>query len=73
MADFIRMLEYKCARYGTEFVKVDRWYPSAKTCSACGTAKSALLLSERTGRGHTCGFDCDGDLNPVRNIEVFTA
>jgi putative transposase len=58
--------------HGTGLVRVGCWYPSAKTCSACGTVKSALLLSERTGCYHTRGFDCDRDLNPVRNIEVFT-
>ncbi len=73
MADFIHMLEYKCAWHGIECVKVDHWHPSAKTCSACGTVKSALLLSERTDRCHTCGFDGARDLNAARNIEVFTA
>ena len=31
------MLEYKTAN-GTadELVVIDRWYPSSKTCSACG-------------------------------------
>ena len=48
------------------------WYPSAKTGSACGTVKFALLLSERAGRCHTCGFDGDRDLNAVHNIEMST-
>ncbi len=42
MADFIRMLEYKCEREGARFEKVDRWYPSSKTCSHCGAHKVAL-------------------------------
>ena len=30
------MIEYKAARYGRRVITVDRWYPSSKTCSACG-------------------------------------
>ena len=56
MAEFVRQLEYKCAWYGTGFEKVDRWYPSSKTCSACGAVKQSLLLSERTYRCNICGF-----------------
>jgi putative transposase len=31
-----RMLDYKAGRYGRTVAVVDRWYPSSKTCSACG-------------------------------------
>ena len=30
MAGFLTKLEYKCAWYGAEFVKADRWFPSSK-------------------------------------------
>jgi putative transposase len=30
------MLEYKCQWYGRDLVVTGRWYPSSKTCSACG-------------------------------------
>ena len=33
---FRAMLEYKAARYGRRVIVIDRWYPSSKTCSACG-------------------------------------
>jgi IS605 OrfB family transposase len=35
-AEFRSMLEYKAQRHGRTVVAVDRWYPSSKTCSACG-------------------------------------
>ena len=72
MAEFVRQLEYKCGWYGTAFEKVDRWYPSSKTCSACGVVKQSLLLSERTYRCNLCGFECDRDENAARNLQAYT-
>ncbi len=34
--EFRRQLTYNCQRYGRELVVTGRWYPSSKTCSACG-------------------------------------
>ncbi|MDY0208121.1 MAG: RNA-guided endonuclease TnpB family protein [Pseudomonas sp.] len=41
---FIAMLTYKAGWYGKQLVKIDRWFPSSKTCSGCGhvLAKSEL-------------------------------
>ena len=36
MSFFITRLEDKCRKNGKLFVKVDRWYASSQTCSACG-------------------------------------
>ena len=71
MAEFVRMLEYKCAWHGAQFVKVDPWFASSKTCSACGAVKAALSLSERIYRCDRCGFECDRDLNAARNIKAY--
>ena len=71
LGEFVRQLEYKCAWYGTEFQLIDRWYPSSKTCSACGAVKQSLLLSERTYRCLQCGFECDRDENAARNLQAF--
>jgi len=38
--EFRKMMEYKCKRYGIEFIEADKWYPSSKTCSKCGYVKS---------------------------------
>ena len=71
MAEFVRILEYKCAWHGAQFVKVDPWFPSSKTCSVCGAVKAALSLSERMYRCDRCGFECDRDLNAARNIQAY--
>ena len=36
MSGFLTKLEYKCAWYGVEFAKVDRWFASSKLCAHCG-------------------------------------
>ena len=47
---------YKCTWYGTEFRRMDRGYPSSRTCRGCGTVKQSRLLSERTCQCTTFGF-----------------
>ena len=43
-----RMLGYKTTWHGGTLVLADRFYPSSKTCSGCGTVKTKLGLAERT-------------------------
>ena len=69
-AEFRRQLEYKTARTGARLHIVDRWYPSSKTCSACGAVKAKLSLSERVYRCDGCGLVMDRDLNAAVNILV---
>jgi len=66
---FRQQLEYKCQLYGSELIVVDRWFPSSKTCSNCGTKKETLLLSERMFHCSYCGFEVDRDLNASINLE----
>ncbi|MCU0542990.1 MAG: transposase [Oscillatoriaceae cyanobacterium Prado104] len=40
-----RQLTYKCKLYGSSLIVVDRWFPSSKTCSNCGTKKETLFMS----------------------------
>ena len=68
--EFRRQLEYKTARTGAALRVIDRWYPSSKTCSACGTVKAKLSLSERVYRCDACGLSIDRDLNAAINIKV---
>src|SRR5262249_50299618 len=46
LAELRRMLAYKTIWYGSTLVEADRWYPSSKTCSGCGSRKPTLPLSE---------------------------
>ena len=70
LGEFRRQLEYKTARSGAALRVVDRWYPSSKTCSNCGTVKAKLPLSERTFNCDACGTSMDRDLNASINIRV---
>ena len=65
-----RMLEYKTAKTGARLHVIDRWYPSSKTCSNCGSVKTKLSLSERVFHCDTCGFEIDRDLNAAINLMV---
>ena len=69
-AEFRRQLEYKTARTGARLHVIDRWYPSSKTCSNCGTVKAKLSLSERVYHCDECGLVIDRDVNAAINIQV---
>jgi putative transposase len=66
--EFVRMLEYKVGWYGRVVVKVDRFYPSSKTCNHCGYIKRDLKLSERQWICPECGELIDRDYNAACNI-----
>ena len=70
LGEFRRQLEYKTARSGAALRVVDRWFPSSKTRSNCGTVKAKLSLSERVFNCNACGLSIDRDLNAAINIEV---
>ena len=61
-------LLYKTTWYGSRLVVADRFYPSSKTCSACGWVKAKLTLAERTFHCEACGLVLDRDLNAARNL-----
>jgi len=65
---FRQMLEYKAERAGRHLIMVDRWYPSSKTCSACGHLLAELSLSTRTWQCPSCGTRHDRDINAAQNI-----
>ena len=66
--EFRRQLEYKCQRAGRRLVVTGRWYPSSKTCSACGFLLAGLPLKVRAWRCPSCRARHDRDLNAAKNI-----
>ncbi|MEU1210564.1 IS607 family element RNA-guided endonuclease TnpB [Nocardia sp. NPDC005825] len=63
-----RQLDYKLRWSGGTLLVADRWYPSSKSCSACGVVKAKLRLAERTFACDSCGLVLDRDLNAARNL-----
>ena len=67
--EFRRQLTYKCDLYGSKLIIADRWFPSSKLCSNCGTKKETLTLSERVFKCDSCGIEIDRDFNASTNLE----
>lgn len=68
-SEFRSMLEYKAERAGRTMVVVDRWYPSSKTCSACGHLLARLSLGTRRWTCPDCRTRHDRDVNAAKNID----
>ncbi|MGV0869369.1 RNA-guided endonuclease InsQ/TnpB family protein [Corynebacterium kalidii] len=68
--EFRSMLEYKTEWYGGTVVAVDRFYPSSKTCSSCGSIKTGLRLHQRAWTCTDCGSRHDRDINAAVNINA---
>jgi putative transposase len=68
-ASFTGMLEYKAARYGRTFARVDRFFPSTRMCSDCGRINAKMDLSIRSWVC-PCGSDHDRDVNAAVNIKA---
>ncbi|MDA3781442.1 MAG: IS200/IS605 family element RNA-guided endonuclease TnpB [Bacteroidales bacterium] len=66
--NFVTLLQYKCNWYGKELVKVNRFYPSSKTCGNCGWINQNLKLSDREWTCNSCGVVHDRDVNASINI-----
>ena len=67
---FTGFLEYKAARAGKAFIKCDRWYPSSKTCSECGSVCDKMPLDVRAWTCAHCGAHHDRDINAAKNIRA---
>lgn len=65
-----RLIEEKAVRAGKAVVRIDRFYPSSKTCSACGHILSALALSQREWTCPECGVRHDRDENAALNLKA---
>ena len=42
MSNLLSQVRYKAQWYGTEIIEADQWYPSSRTCSACGVVNAEL-------------------------------
>lgn len=72
MSEFRRQLNYKAEWYGRKIVLVDRWFPSSKTCSNCGSYQKVMPLNIRHWICPDCGTFHDRDVNAAKNIYRFT-
>lgn len=66
--EFVGMLEYKAEWAGRTVVRIDRWFPSSKTCSSCGFVVEKLPLDIRAWSCPCCGNHHDRDVNAAINI-----
>ncbi|WRZ92209.1 transposase [Streptomyces sp. NBC_01007] len=69
-AQFVRMLEYKAARYGRTLVKIGRFEPTSQTCSTCGVKDGPKPLHIREWTCTACGTLHDRDHNAAINIRT---
>jgi putative transposase len=65
---FINFLEYKAKWYDKEILKVDRFFPSSKTCNCCGYINQNLKLDMREWICPSCNTNLDRDINASKNI-----
>ena len=66
-SSFVSMLEYKAQWYGKEIRRIERFYPSSKTCSKCDYIIDKLPLSVRKWQCPRCGENHCRDINAAKN------
>ena len=67
MSGLLNQIRYKAQWHGTRIVEADRWYPSSKTCSACGVVNKDLGREPRRSCPN-CGVIHDRNQNAARNL-----
>jgi putative transposase len=68
LGQLARQLRYKADWQSKPVVQIDRWFPSSKTCSACGYVLDELPLTVRVWTCLECGTEHDRDVNAAINI-----
>ena len=66
---FINFLEYKATWNDKQVIKIDRFFPSSKTCSKCGYINQNLKLDLREWTCPSCKTKHDRDFNAATNIK----
>ena len=65
---FVAMLEYKARLHGRAFIKIGRFEPTTRTCSACGIKDGPKPLYVRAWQCPACGVWLDRDVNAAVNV-----
>ena len=68
MSSLLNQIRYKSGWYGTRIVEADQWYPSSKTCSACGVVNKDLGREPKWSCP-SCGVIHDRNENAARNLQ----
>jgi putative transposase len=71
LGELRRQLEYKCQWHGRLLLVADRFAPTSKTCSSCGTVQTELPLRIRDWTCPDCGAVHDRDVNAAVNVLRF--
>ncbi len=66
---FTGFLKYKLEDGGKQLIKIDKWFPSSKSCNECGKINNDLQLSDREWICKACGSIIDRDHNAAKNIK----
>lgn len=69
--EFRRQIEYKATWNNIPVILADRFFPSSKVCSCCGSVKENLKLSDRVFVCHDCGNRIDRDFNASLNLRMY--
>lgn len=69
--EFQRQIEYKSKWNNIELIIANRWFPSSKNCSQCGSYKKGLQLSDRKYICENCGLIIDRDYNASLNLKGY--
>ena len=68
MSGLLDRIRYKAQWYGTRIVEADQWFPSSKTCSACGVVNTNLGRQPQWSCP-SCGVIHDRNENAARNLQ----
>lgn len=71
LGELRRQLEYKCQWHGRVLLIADRFAPTSKTCSSCGTVQAEMPLRIRDWTCPDCGAVHDRDVNAAVNVLMF--
>jgi putative transposase len=67
---FFELCAYKAEEAGRQIIRIDRFEPTSKKCSACGAINHDLKLSDRDWACRICGTVHNRDFNGAKNINT---